>query len=138
MDYQNFLSSNPRIISFLRLIFTSVRILIGWLFLYEGASKLFTSGWTSAGYLMESHWIFSGMFHWMAENPAVLRIVDLINIWGLILIGLCLFIGIFTRIASMAGAILLLIYFIANPPFVGFIGVHFPTRITIRNNLHKG
>jgi uncharacterized membrane protein YphA (DoxX/SURF4 family) len=123
MDYQNFLtSSKPRIFGFLRFIFTCVRILIGWLFLYEGASKLFTSGWTSAGYLMESHWILSGMFHWMAENPAMLKIVDLINIWGLILIGLCLFIGVFTRVASMAGAILLLLYFIANPPFVGFIG----------------
>jgi uncharacterized membrane protein YphA (DoxX/SURF4 family) len=123
MDYQNFLtSSKPRIFGFLRFIFTAVRILIGWLFLYEGASKLFASGWTSAGYLMESHWIFSGMFHWMAETPTVLRIVDLINIWGLIFIGLFLFIGVFTRFASMAGAVLLLIYFIANPPFVGYIG----------------
>jgi len=123
MDYQNFLaSSKPRLFSFVRFIFTCVRILIGWLFLYEGASKLFASGWTSAGFLMESHWLLSGIFHWMAENPAVIKIVDLINIWGLILIGLCLFIGVFTRIASMTGAILLLLYFIANPPFVGFIG----------------
>jgi uncharacterized membrane protein YphA (DoxX/SURF4 family) len=125
MDVQDFLTaSKPRLIRFLRFTFTGVRILIGWLFLYEGVSKLFASGWTSAGYLMESHWVFSGVFHWMAETPAVLEIVDLINIWGLILIGFCLFLGIFTKMASLVGATLLTLYFLANPPFVGFIGAY--------------
>ena len=70
---------------------TGLRILIGWHFLYEGISKVFATNWTSAGYLLESHWLFSGIFHWMATIPAVLKIVDLLNIWGLIFIGLGLF-----------------------------------------------
>jgi hypothetical protein len=55
----------------------------------------------------------------MASTPQVLKIVDLLNIWGLILIGLALFLGIFTRLSSILGIILLSLYYLANPPFVG-------------------
>ncbi|MCK5704991.1 MAG: hypothetical protein KAI29_27755, partial [Cyclobacteriaceae bacterium] len=41
-----------------------------------------------------------------------------LNIWGLIFIGLGLFIGLFTRLASISGVLMLLMYYIANPPFV--------------------
>jgi len=43
-----------------RTLFTILRIFIGWHFLYEGLAKLF-SPWSSAGYLMESQWLFSGV-----------------------------------------------------------------------------
>lgn len=98
--------------------FTFLRILIGWHFLFEGISKLFNSNWSSASYLMESKWLFSGFFHWLISNNTSLQIVDFLNIWGLIIIGICLFIGIFTRVASISGALLLLMYYVANPPFV--------------------
>ncbi len=39
---------------------TILRIAIGWHFLFEGISKLFTPGWTSADYLFLSNWIFAG------------------------------------------------------------------------------
>ena len=105
----------------MRILLTGLRILIGWHFLYEGLAKLFASNWTSAGYLLQSQWLFSGFFHWIAESPQILNIVNIINIWGLILIGLGLFFGFLTRWASLAGFLLLLLYFIANPPFVGFV-----------------
>jgi uncharacterized membrane protein YphA (DoxX/SURF4 family) len=98
-----------------RFLMTGLRILIGWHFLYEGISKAFATN------LLESHWLFSEVFHWMATTPAVLKIVDLLNIWGLIFIGLGLFFGIFTRLASTAGALVLFLYYLANPPFIGFI-----------------
>lgn len=94
-----------------------LRILIGWHFLYEGIIKLFDPSWSAAGYLLYSDWIFSGLFHAMAENPTMLAIVNFCNIWGLILIGLALMFGLFTRVASLAGAGLLLLYYVANPPF---------------------
>lgn len=103
-----------------QVIFSLVRILIGWHFLYEGLAKLF-SPWSSAGYLMESQWLFSGMFHSIAENPGVLQTVDLLNIIGLIGVGLCLLLGLFTRAASAVGAFLILLYYIANPPFIGYL-----------------
>jgi uncharacterized membrane protein YphA (DoxX/SURF4 family) len=67
---------------------------------------------------MESKWFLSGFFHWIIANPKLLQVVDWFNIWGLILIGLFLFLGLFTRLASISGIVLLLLYYIANPPFI--------------------
>ena len=98
--------------------FTILRIVVGWHFLYEGISKLFNPNWSSAPFLMESKWLFSGFFHWLISNTTTLAVVDFINIWGLLIIGLCLFLGLFTRAASISGALLLLMYYVASPPFV--------------------
>lgn len=98
----------------------ALRILIGWHFLYEGLSKLFNPNWTAAGYLLESSGPFSPFLHWIVENPTFLQIVDWLNILGLILIGLALFFGFLTRISSISGLVLLLLYYIANPPFIGY------------------
>jgi uncharacterized membrane protein YphA (DoxX/SURF4 family) len=99
-------------------LFTILRVVIGWHFLYEGIAKLFNPNWSSTAYLMESKWLFSGFFHWLISNNTSLQIVDFLNIWGLIIIGTCLFIGFFTRAASISGTLLLLMYYIANPPFM--------------------
>lgn len=93
----------------------ALRLVIGWHFLYEGLFKLLDPKWTSAGYLLESQWILSNLFHWIVANPRVLRIVDLLNIWGLIGIGLGLFLGLLTRSACAFGILLLLLYYVANP-----------------------
>jgi uncharacterized membrane protein YphA (DoxX/SURF4 family) len=100
------------------LLLNILRILIGWHFLYEGLSKLAMDGWSSYAYLMESKWLLSGFFHWIIANPTALAITDFLNIWGLILVGAGLFLGFFTRWASLAGIFLLSLYYIANPPFV--------------------
>ncbi len=96
-----------------------LRTVIGWHFLYEGIAKLFVPDWTAAGYLQISKWIFSGIFQWMASSPSVMFIVDVLNIAGLIMIGLGLMFGCFSRIAAISGAALLALYYVANPPFVG-------------------
>ncbi len=71
---------------------------------------------------MESQGPFSGVFHWIAETPDVLRVVDTLNVAGIMLIGLSLFLGLLTRISASTGAILLLFYYVANPPFIGYSG----------------
>jgi uncharacterized membrane protein YphA (DoxX/SURF4 family) len=101
------------------LILLLLRTAIGWHFLYEGIAKLYSPSWSSFDYLSVSKWIFSDFFHWMASTPQLLKIVDLLNIWGLILIGLGLFLGVFTRLSTISGIILLSLYYLANPPFVG-------------------
>ncbi|MCJ7811908.1 DoxX family membrane protein [bacterium] len=101
------------------ILLTILRVGLGWHCLYEGLAKLFEPGWTSANYLMGSRWIFSGFFNWLASSPGLLRVIDFLNVWGLIFIGLGLFLGAFTRVASIAGAFLLLLYYLAYPPFVG-------------------
>ena len=76
------------------LFLTLLRIIIGWHLLYEGIAKLLIPDWTAAGFLATSRWWFSGVFHWIAGNPEIMKIVDILNIWGLILIGLGLVLGI--------------------------------------------
>jgi thiosulfate dehydrogenase [quinone] large subunit len=97
----------------------TLRILIGWHFLYEGLAKLVNPYWTSAGYLAESKWWFGGLFINIAASPTLLTLVDYVNVWGLTLIGVCLILGALTRTATVAGIVLLALYYIAAPPFAG-------------------
>ncbi|HCC69881.1 MAG TPA: DoxX subfamily [Bacteroidales bacterium] len=97
-----------------------LRVLIGWHFLYEGLSKLVNPDWSSVAFLLDSKGVFSSLFSSLATNPNVLKIVDFMNIWGLILIGLGLILGLFTRISIIAGIALLGIYYLSHPPMVGF------------------
>jgi len=94
-----------------------LRIAIGWIFLYEGIIKLFNPEWSSEAYLRGSYGFLSGFFHWLASDPGLINIIDFLNIWGLILIGAGLFLGLFIRIAAVAGILLLLLYYFAYPPF---------------------
>ncbi|MBN1999122.1 DoxX family protein, partial [candidate division KSB1 bacterium] len=100
-------------------LLTAFRVVIGWHFLYEGLVKLLMPDWTAASYLEVSNWIFAPVFHWMAANPGVLAVVDFLNVWGLILIGLSLMLGLFSRVGAFAGLVLLAFYYLSNPPFVG-------------------
>ncbi len=96
-----------------------LRLLIGWHLLYEGLSKLYNPSWSSKGFLSESQWILSGFSDWVISNSSVLNVVDFLNTWGLIAIGLGLILGLFARTAAIAGALLLLMYYFNNPPLIG-------------------
>ena len=98
---------------------TLLRIVIGWHFLFEGISKAFTPSWSSADYLLLSNWIFAGFFHWIAGNASLLAFVDFVVTWGMILIGFTLLVGLFDRIASLSGMLLVAMFWIANPPLTG-------------------
>jgi uncharacterized membrane protein YphA (DoxX/SURF4 family) len=103
----------------LEIFLVLLRTVIGWHFLYEGISKLFNPNWSSYNFLSVSKWIFADFFQNLAANPKALAIVDLLNIWGLILIGLSLFFGILVRYSCVFGILLLGLYYVANPPFLG-------------------
>ncbi len=96
-----------------------LRVAIGWHFLYEGIVKLLNPNWSSLGYLMDSKGLFAGVFHSIAGNPALLNVMDFINMWGLILIGAGLIVGLFSRIASIAGIVLLAFYYLSHPAIIG-------------------
>lgn len=114
------LLDQPRIYSQAQLFsLVALRVLIGWHFLYEGISKIANPYWSSANYLLESKWIFSSLFTSIVANPAALKIVDFLNEWGQIAIGIGLIAGCFTQVATMAGIILLLLYYVSTPPLVG-------------------
>ena len=97
-----------------------MRVLIGWHFMYEGIAKLLKGGWSAAGYLSQAKGLLAPVFQWMAASDTIMPIVNQLNIWGLIAIGLALILGIFTRFAAVCGMLLIFLYYLANPPFVGF------------------
>jgi len=100
-----------------RTLITIIRAAIGWHFLYEGFSKLLMENWSAQSYLANATGFLSGFYHWLASGESMVRVIDLLNVYGLILIGLALFLGIFIRIASTGGILLLLLYYFAYPPF---------------------
>lgn len=98
---------------------TLIRIAIGWHFLHEGIVKLFTPGWTSAEYLLHARGFASPLYEWLASSPTLIAVADFLNIWGLILIGLGLFLGAFTRLFAIGGVLLLALYYFAYIPIGG-------------------
>ena len=108
-----------------KLLITIVRMSIGWHFLYEGAIKLFDPVWSAESFLTNTFGFTSGFYHWLAASPESIQIVDWLNIAGLLSIGLCLFLGIVVRWSSLAGVLLLILYYFAYPPFgISLLGTH--------------
>ena len=46
--------------------------------------------------------------------------MNLITSWGLAIVGVLLILGLFTRLASLAGIGFVLLFYLCNPPFVGY------------------
>jgi thiosulfate dehydrogenase (quinone) large subunit len=99
---------------------TVMRIFVGWHFLYEGIAKLTSPSWSAVGYLRQARGPFSGFFRWLASQPNMLAWADQITMWGLTLVGVFLIVGLFTRLASLAGMAFILMFYFATPPFVGY------------------
>ena len=94
-----------------------LRVAVGWHFLYEGIIKLVQPDWSSEAYLRGSFGFLSGFYHWLGSGPGMVQVMDFLNVWGMILLGAGLFVGLFIRISAGSGIILLLLYYFAYPPF---------------------
>ena len=99
---------------------TVLRVFIGWHFLYEGIAKLSSPSWSAAGYLKQARGPFAGLFKWLAAQPDLLANADLITMWGLTAVGLLLILGLFTRLASLGAIGFIVLFYLCNPPFVGY------------------
>ena len=95
-----------------------LRVMIGWHFAYEGLAKIFNPSWSAAMYLRDSQGFFSAFFNHMADS-SLMPFFDIVNEWGLLLIGLGLICGAFSKMASIAGIILLSFYYLSHPSYVG-------------------
>jgi uncharacterized membrane protein YphA (DoxX/SURF4 family) len=100
-----------------KLLVTILRMVIGWHLLYEGLSKILEPGWTAHQFLSNTTGFLSGFYHFLASSPGLIKTVDILNMYGLTLIGLALFIGVFVRYAALGGFFLLALYYFAYPPF---------------------
>lgn len=104
----------PRAISTIALL----RVLVGWHFLYEGVVKWYNPDWTAFGYLQSSQGPLAGLFHMLAQEP-ILGPVNLANKLVLTLVGVFLLLGVLERIGTLLGLGILLLYYLAHPPFPG-------------------
>ena len=99
---------------------TVLRVVIGWHFLYEGVSKLTSTTWSAAGYMKASRGPFADFFRWIASQPHLLDNANLITMCGLTIVGVLLMLGLFTRLAASAGIAFILLFYLCNPPFIGY------------------
>ena len=96
-----------------------LRITLGWMFLYAGITKILDPGWSAGGYLKGAK-TFSEFYQWLSQ-PGIVPLVNFINEWGLTLLGISLILGVFVRLSSILGAVMMLLYYfpILTFPFVG-------------------
>ncbi len=99
---------------------TVLRVAVGWHFLYEGIAKLTSASWSASGYLKQSRGPFAELFKWLASQPNMLDRADLITMWGLTIVGVLLILGLLTRLSSLGAIGFLVLFYAANPPFVGY------------------
>ena len=87
-----------------------LRVGLGWMFFYAGITKILDPQWSAAGYLSGAK-TFGGFYQWLM-SPSVLPVVNFMNEWGLTLLGAALILGVFVRLASYGGALLMLLYYL--------------------------
>ena len=105
-----------------------LRTVIGWHFLYEAYYKIWSPAWspagtplprwTSAGYLKGASGPLAGLFQRMVDagwTPWIDRSVKI----GLLLIGLSLILGLFTRIGALAALVFLSLFYLLYLPLAG-------------------
>ncbi|OHA64713.1 MAG: hypothetical protein A2940_02025 [Candidatus Wildermuthbacteria bacterium RIFCSPLOWO2_01_FULL_48_29] len=103
-----------------------LRVGLGLLFFYTGITKVLDSDWSAAGYLNNAK-TFPAFYSWLA-SPGILPITNLVNEWGLTLLGVSLLLGVFVRVSSIGGAILMLLYYF---PAVEMKAFEFFPQITV-------
>ncbi len=91
------------------------RVLIGWYFLYEGLAKLLSPAWSSYAYLVDSQGLFSGLFIKLSQNEALMPIIDAVNIYGLLIIGLLLIVGLFEKYSIIGAMLFLILFYLSHP-----------------------
>ena len=95
-----------------------LRVFIGWHFFYEGILKIYNLAWTAKGYLLSATFL-KPFFTWLADD-SIIRVVDTLNIVGLLAVGVVLLLGLKIKWAAIGGILLLAFYYLAHPPFPGF------------------
>jgi thiosulfate dehydrogenase (quinone) large subunit len=91
-----------------------LRILIGWTFIYAGASQIWTN-FDTAGFL--NHVVTFHYFFSFFAQPAMLPYTDFLVKWGHLLIGLSLISGFLVRASGPFGVLLMITYYFAHMKF---------------------
>src|SRR5262245_13585223 len=111
-----------------QIVLVVLRTLVGWHFLYEGYYKLMSPGWssdgtplrpwTSAGYLRAGSGPLAGLFQRLIEAGWTPWIDNAVKI-SLLLIGLSLILGVFTKAGCWGALLLLSLFYVLAVPLAG-------------------
>jgi thiosulfate dehydrogenase [quinone] large subunit len=88
---------------------------MGWIFTYAGLSKIFNPEWSAAGFLNNAN-SFPKLFAWLASQE-ILPITNLLNEWGLTLVGISLLLGAYVKLSSKFAILLMTLYYLAPLKF---------------------
>ncbi len=103
--------------------YVALRVLLGGMFFSAGWAKISVGGWSAASYLAAADGPFSEWFRSLAGNG----IVDVVNEWGLLCLGIALIAGLLVRPAAMLGMVLMALYYVAHftsNTTIGYIDQH--------------
>ena len=103
-----------------------LRLALGFMFLYGGYEKIETEmsvGPATSGFLSHVAGPFAFLFNGMAGNPAVEGLL----VYGELLIGISLMLGIVTRVGGVSGALVSSLLYLSTLPAMtaGFAGSYF-------------
>ncbi len=93
-----------------------MRLTMGWIFVYSGLDKLI-NGFNAGGFLVNAtKGPLSGAFQNLGESGGALNVINPMVVWGELLIGLALVLGVTTRWAAFWGATMMFLFYIAQFP----------------------
>lgn len=96
-----------------------MRVSLGWIMLYAGLAKLLNPAWSASGYIANAK-SFPGFYNWLL-SPEILPFINLINEWGLTLLGISLILGAGIKYSAVLGSILMALYYfvVLSFPYAG-------------------
>jgi len=93
-----------------------LRLTMGWIFIWSGIDKLVTD-FSAAGFLVNgTQGPLGDWFQSLGTNQAALDVINPLVIWGQILIGATLVLGLFTRAGLFWGAAMMMMFYLAQFP----------------------
>jgi thiosulfate dehydrogenase [quinone] large subunit len=90
------------------------RLVMGFFLIWSGFDKLITD-FSAGGFLANaSKGPLKDIFVDMGTNQTAVDVIDPLVIWGQILIGFSLILGLFTRVGAFFGALMMLMFYLAE------------------------
>lgn len=87
-----------------------LRIVMGWFYFYAGITKVLNPSWSAAGYIKGAATM--GSLYQLMLNPQVLMVINFMVKWGLVFLGISLMAGLFVRLSSYLGSLLMFLFYI--------------------------
>ena len=103
-------SINETNVNYKKTLVLLLRLALGWILIYAGWQKFTTPGGFNAAFYLKDAATFSGFYHWLM-SPGILPIVNVLNVWGQLILGVCLVAGFQVRWAAKLAALMMLLYY---------------------------